>query len=108
LQTAIAIAQSQKARSFRTARRAVSGEALRSDQSRRQCARRACAGGRGLPADPTIPRTHPGPRSLGPRFVSALPTVPRMPPPSRLRTRNGGRPSVIGSGERASGAASWR
>src|SRR6516165_3178251 len=45
---------------LRTARRAVSGKALPRGQSRRRRTRRAGAGGRGLPADPTIPRTHRG------------------------------------------------
>jgi class 3 adenylate cyclase/predicted ATPase len=58
LQAAIAIAQSAKSAQLRTARRAVFGKALSRGQSRRRCARRAGAGGRGLPADPTIPRTH--------------------------------------------------
>jgi adenylate cyclase len=58
LQAAIAIAQSQKGAQLRTARRAVSGKALSLGQSRRRCARRCGAGGRGLPANPTIPRTH--------------------------------------------------
>ncbi len=49
-----------KSAELRTARRAVSGEALSRGQSRRRCARRAGAGGRGFPADPTIPRTHRG------------------------------------------------
>jgi predicted ATPase len=40
---------------LRTARSTISGEALSRGQSRRRCARRADASGRGLPADPTIP-----------------------------------------------------
>jgi class 3 adenylate cyclase len=44
-----------KSAQLRTARRAVSGEAVSRGPSRRRCARRAGAGGRGLPADPTIP-----------------------------------------------------
>ena len=47
-----------KSAQLRTARRAVTCKALSRGQSRRGCARRAGAGGRGLPADPTIPRTH--------------------------------------------------
>jgi len=49
-----------KGAQLRTARRAVFGEALSRGQSRRRCPRRAGAGGRGLPADPTIPRAHRG------------------------------------------------
>jgi predicted ATPase len=59
LQTAIAIAQSQKARSFEL-RAALSLAKLYRGQSRRRCPRRAGAGSGGLPADPTIPRTHRG------------------------------------------------
>jgi adenylate cyclase len=59
LRTAVGIAQSQKARSFEL-RAALSGETLSRGQSRRRCARRAGAGSRGLPADPTIPRAHRG------------------------------------------------
>src|SRR6516165_5243433 len=49
-----------KGAQLRTARRAVSGKALPRGQSRRRRARRADAGGRGLPTDPTIPRTRRG------------------------------------------------
>jgi hypothetical protein len=59
LQVAIAIAQSQKARSFEL-RAALSGEALSRGQSRRRRLRHAGAGDRGVSADPTIPRTHRG------------------------------------------------
>ena len=59
LQAAIGIAQSQKARGFEL-RAAVSCEALSCGQSRRRRARGAGAGRRGLPADPTTPRTRRG------------------------------------------------
>ena len=49
-----------KSAQLRTARRAVSGKALSRGQSRRRRLRRGGAGGRGLPADPTIPRAHRG------------------------------------------------
>jgi predicted ATPase len=54
LQAAIAIAQSQKARSFEL-RAALSLAKLYRAANRRRCARRAGAGTRGLPAHPTIP-----------------------------------------------------
>jgi len=49
-----------KSAGLRTARCAGSGETLSRGQSRRRRPRRAGACGRGLPADPTIPRTHRG------------------------------------------------
>jgi hypothetical protein len=58
LQAAIAIAQSQKARSFEL--RGALSLAKLYGQSRRRCAQRAGAGDRGLPADPTIPRIDRG------------------------------------------------
>jgi predicted ATPase len=58
LQAAIAIAQSQKARSFELRAALSLAQLYRGGQSRPRCPRRASAGGRGLPADPTIPRTH--------------------------------------------------
>src|SRR5262249_10518753 len=82
LEAAIAIAQSQKSAQLRTARRAVSGGALLRGQSRRRCARRAGAGRRGLPADPTIPRTHRGANPS--RGAEPL---DRLPPTSQSRPR---------------------
>src|SRR5262249_3245207 len=63
-----------KSAELRTARRTVSGEALSRGQSRRRCARGAGVGGRGLPADPTIPRTRRGANpALGTKRLSRLP-----------------------------------
>src|SRR5262249_37862559 len=63
-----------KSAELRTARRTVSGEALSRSQSRRRCARGAGVGGRGLPADPTIPRTRGGANpSQGTKRLSRLP-----------------------------------
>jgi class 3 adenylate cyclase/predicted ATPase/ABC-type transport system involved in cytochrome c biogenesis ATPase subunit len=83
LKTAIAVAQSQKARSFEL-RAALSLAKLYRGQSRRRCPRRAGAGGRGLPTDPTIPRTHrgadPSRRALGKRCSEELRTNRGMAP----------------------------
>ena len=90
LQTAIAIAQSQKARSFEFRAALSLAKLYRGGQSRRRCARRAGAGGRGLPADPTIPRTCRGASpSLGAKTLDRLPPISQSCP--RRRSPIGGR-----------------
>src|SRR6516165_7305683 len=90
---------------LRTARRAVSGKALPRGQSRRRRTRRAGAGGRGLPADPTIPRSHRGanpPRgALGKRCGEERRRVTPAPPspPDQPRQRADLGQGVSGAGD---------